>query len=85
MVFCRYKSESISTNLWRTQIGAFCIMTAKLGVMNTCSSITNAKFQNSFVLSFFFLITFLSLILILFSNVQLNPSPKKDSSKHNFY
>ena len=41
-------------------------------------------FQNSFVLSFFFLITFLSLLLILSNDVDLNPDPKKDSSKRNF-
>ena len=74
----------ISTNLWRAQIGAFGIMIAKLCVMNTWSSITKAKFQNSFVLSFFFLITFLSLLLILSNDIELNPGPKKDSSKRNF-
>ena len=55
----------INTNLWRAQIGTFGIMIAKLCVMNTWSSITKATFQNSFVLSFFFLITFLLLLLIL--------------------
>ena len=74
----------ISTNLWRAQIGTFGIMIAKLCVMNTWSSITKAKFQSSFVLSFFFLITFLSLLLILSNGVELNPGPKKDSSKRNF-
>ena len=59
-------------------------MIVKLCVMNTWSSITKAKFQNSFVLSFFFLITFLSLLLIFSNNVELNPGPKKDSSKRNF-
>ena len=51
--------------------------------MNTWSSITEAKFQNSFVLSFLFLITFLSLLLILSNDIELNPDPKKDSSKCN--
>ena len=74
----------ISTILWRAQIGTFGIMIAKLCVMNTWSSITKAKFQNSFVLSFFFLITFLSLLLILSNDIELNPGPKKDSSKRNF-
>ena len=59
-------------------------MIAKLCLMNTWSSITEAKFQNSFVLSFFFLITFLSLLLILSDDVELNPGPKKDRSKRNF-
>ena len=62
----------ISTNLSRAQIRTFGIMIAKLCVMNTWSSITKAKFQNSFVLSFFFLITFLSLLLTLSSDVALN-------------
>ena len=74
----------ISTNLWRAQIGTFGIMIAKLCVMKTWSSITKAKFQNSFVLSFFLLITFLSLLLILSNDVELNPGPKKDNSKRNF-
>ena len=59
-------------------------MIAKLCVMNTWSIITKAKCQNSFILSFFFLITFFSLLLILSSDVELNPGPKKDSSKRNF-
>ena len=59
-------------------------MIAKLFVMNAWSSITKAKFQNSFVLFVFFLIMFLSLILILSNTVELNPGPKKDSSKINF-
>ena len=75
---------SISTILWRAQIGTFCIMIAKLWVMNTLSSITITKLQNSFVLSFFFLITFLSILLILSNDVELNPGPKKNSSKRNF-
>ena len=74
---------SISTNLWRVQIGTFGIMIAKLCVMNTWSSITKAKFQDSFVLSFFFLITLLSLLLMFSNDVELNPGPKKDSSKPN--
>ena len=74
----------INTNLWRAQIGTFGIMIAKLCVMNTWSSITKTTFQNSFVLSFFLLITFLSLLLILSDNVELNPGPKKDSSECNF-
>ena len=53
-------------------------MIAKLCVMNTWDSTTKAKFQNSFVLSFFFLIMFLSFLLILSNNVELNPGPKKD-------
>ena len=67
----------ISTNLWRAQIGTFGILIAKLGVMNTWSSITKAKFQNSLVFSFFFIITFLLLLLILSNDVELNPGPKK--------
>ena len=59
-------------------------MIAKLCVMNTWFSITKAKFQNYFVLSFFFLITFLSLLLILSNDVELNPSLKKDRSNRNF-
>ena len=74
----------ISTNLWQVQIGTLGIMIAKLCVTSTWSSVTKAKFRNSFVLSFFFLITFLSLLLILSSNAKLNPGPKKDSSKRNF-
>ena len=70
--------------LWQAQIGAFGTMTAKLCVMNTWSTFTKAKFQNSSVLSFFFLITFLSLLLILSNDVELNPGPKKDSSNGNF-
>ena len=62
----------ISTNLWRAKIGTFGIMIAKLCVMNTWSSITKAKFQNSFVLSFFLLITVLSFLLILSNDVELN-------------
>ena len=75
---------SISTNLWRAQIGTFGIMIAKLCVINTWSSIAKVKFQNSFMLSFFFLITFLSLLLVVPNDVELNPGPKKDSSKRNF-
>ena len=52
--------------------------------MNTWSSIIKTNFQNSFVLSFFLLITFLSFLLILSNNVELKPSPKKDCSKRNF-
>ena len=59
-------------------------MIAKLCAINTWSSITKAKFQNSFVLSFFFLITFLALLLILSNDVELNPGSKKDNSKRNF-
>ena len=61
----------------------FGIMIAKLSVVNTWSSITKAKFQNSYVLSFFFRITFLSL-LILSNDNKLNPGPKKESTRHNF-
>ena len=68
----------------RAQIGTFGIMIAKLCVMNAWSSITKAKFQNSFMLSFFFLITFLSFLLILSNDVELNPGPKNDNSKRNF-
>ena len=68
----------ISTNLWRAQIGTFGIMIAKLSVMNTWSGINKAKFQNSFVLSFFYLITFLSLLLILSNDAELKLGPKKD-------
>ena len=74
----------VITNPWRAQIGTLGIMIAKLCVMNIWSSIIKAKFQNSFVPSFFFLITFLSLLLILSNDVELNPGPKKDSSKGNF-
>ena len=59
-------------------------MIAKLCVMTIWSIITKAKFQNFFVLSFSFVITFLSLLLILSNDVELNPGPKKDSSKRNF-
>ena len=74
----------IGTNLRPAQIVPFGIMIAKLCVMNTWSSITKTKFQNSFVLSFFFLITFLLLLLILYNDVELNLGSKKDSSKCNF-
>ena len=74
----------ISTDLWWAQIGTFGIMIAKLCVMNTWPSITKAKFQNSFVLYFFFLISFLSFQLIFSKDIELNPGPKKDSSKRNF-
>ena len=59
----------ISTNLRRAQMGTFGIMIAKLYVINNWSSITKAKFQKSF----FFLITFLSCLLILSNDVDLNP------------
>ena len=62
----------------------FGIMIAKLCVMNTWSSITKAKFQKYFALSFFFLITFLSFLLIFSNDDELNSVPKKDSSKLNF-
>ena len=39
--------------------------------------------SHSFVLSFFFLITFLSLLLILLIT-ELNPGPRKDIFGHNF-
>ena len=94
MAFSKYKSESIHKSQHEIcqvalicgdrQLGTFGIMIAKLCVMNTWSSITKAKFQNSFVLSFFFLITFLSLLLILSNNVELNPGPMKDRCKGNF-
>ena len=74
----------ISTNLWRAQTVTFGIMIAKLCVMNTWSSITKTKFQNSFVLSHFFLIMFLSFLLILSNDVELNAGLKKDSSQRNF-
>ena len=48
------------------------------------SSIIKVKFQNPSVLSFFLLITFLSLLLILSNDAKLNPDPKKDNSKRNF-
>ena len=60
----------------RAQIGTFGIMIAKLCVMNAWSSITKAKFQNSFMLSFFFLITFLSFLLILSNAVELRSSER---------
>ena len=52
--------------------------------MNTWSSITKTKFQHSFVFSFFFLITFLSLLLIFFNDIELNPSPMNDSPNYKF-
>ena len=94
MAFSKYKSESIHKSQHKIcqlaliygdrQLSTFGIMIAKFCLINTWSSITKAKFQNSFVLSFFFLITFLSLLLILSNNVELNPGPMKDSSKGNF-
>ena len=72
----------ISTNLWWAQIGTFGIMTVKRFVL-WVPGITKAKCQNSLVLSFFFLMFFSSL-LILSNDVELNPDPKKDSSKSNF-
>ena len=74
----------ISTNLWRAQIGTFGTLIVKLCVMNTWSRITKAKFRNFFVFSVFFLITFLSLLLNLSNNGELNRVPKKDTSKPNF-
>ena len=74
----------INTNLWRAQIGTFSTIIVKLSIMNTWPSITKAKFQHSFVFPFFFLITFLSLILILFNDIELNAGPKKDSSNQDF-
>ena len=74
----------ISTNLWRAQKGTFSIMITKLSVKNTWSSITKAKFQNSFVLSFCFLITFPSFLLILSNDNKLNSGPKRESCKRNF-
>ena len=74
----------INTNLWWAQIGTLGIMITELCVINIWSSITKAKFQNSFVLSFFFLITVLSLLLILSNDVELNSGPKKDSAKCKF-
>ena len=59
-------------------------MIAKLCYMTIWSNITKAKFQIFFVLSFSFVITFLSLLLILSNDVELNPGPKKDSSKRKF-
>ena len=52
--------------------------------MNTWSSITKTKFQHSFEFSFFFLITFLSLLLIFFNDIELNPSPMNDSPNYKF-
>ena len=52
--------------------------------MNAWSSITKATFLNFFVLSFFFLITFPSLLIILSNDVELHPVSKKDTSKRNF-
>ena len=51
-------------------------MIPKLCVMNTWVTITKAMFQNSLVLSFFFLITFLSSLLLILSKAyerQLRP------------
>ena len=74
----------VSTNLRRAQIGTFGIMIAKLCLVNTWSSITKAKFQNSFVLPLFLLILFLSLLLLLSNDVEFNLVPKKDSPTRNF-
>ena len=74
----------VSTNVWRAQIGTFGIMIAKLCLVNTWCSITKAKLQNSFALSFFFQILFLSLLLLLPNDVELNPCPKKDIPTWNF-
>ena len=52
--------------------------------MNTWSSITKAKFQHSFLVFLFFLITILSLLLILSNDTELSPGPEKDSPNHNF-
>ena len=75
-------------------IAKLCVMntwssiTKALVSQKYCKSITKAlvlqKFQNSFVLHFFFLISFLSFLLIFSNDVDLNPGPKKDSSKCNF-
>ena len=62
--------------LLRAQTGTFGIMIAKLFVMNTWSSIAKVP-----LCSFLFLITFLSFLLILSNDVELNP--KNDSSKCN--
>ena len=74
----------INTNLWWAQIGTLGIIITRLCVIDIWSSITKAKFQNSFVLSFFFLITVVSLLLILSNNAELNSGPKKDSAKRKF-
>ena len=74
----------VSTNLWREQIVTFGIIIVNLCFMNACSSITKAKFQNSFAFSFSFLIFFLSLLLLLSNDVELNPGPQKDSPNRNF-
>ena len=47
------------------------------------AKLSKAKFQNSFILSFCFLITFLLLLLILSNDAELNLGPKKDRSKRN--
>ena len=75
---------TIRTNLWRAQKGTSGIIIVKLCFMNIWFNITKGKFHNSFVLSFFYLITFLSLLLIFSNDVELNLGPKKDSSKRNF-
>ena len=64
------RNMPISTNLWRAQMGTVGIIIAKLCFINTWSSITKAKFQNSFEPSFFFLIKFLSFLLILSNDVE---------------
>ena len=56
-------------------------MVTKFCVMKTWSSITKAKFQ---VLSFIFLISFLSPLIILSNDVKLNLVLTKDNSKHSF-
>ena len=74
----------ISTNLWRAETDTFSLKIDKLCFMNTWSSITKAKFQHSFVLCFYFLITFLSLLLILSNDIEFNPGPIKNSRNYNF-
>ena len=60
----------INTNLWRAQLGTVGIIIAKLCFVNSWSSITKAKFQNSFEPSFFFLIKFFSFLLILSNDIE---------------
>ena len=72
-----------STYLWRPQIGTFGIMIAKLCIMNTWSSLPKLSFR-TFLCSLFFLITFLSLLILFSNDVELNPDPKKDTSSRNF-
>ena len=66
---------AISTYLWRAEIDTFGIIIVKTCVINTWSSITKAKFQYSSVFSFFLLIAFFPLLIILSNDFELKPDP----------